>query len=357
MTNLALFVLFLYPALTVSGQISRMICVAFCLLCCHPKIIKKTLEPGLLLFAWFAWAILCSYLSGNFGLSLFGYHKRWEGLSTWALAISFGWLAWRASDLRSILLTLTAICAICLGVMLFIPSMFTNWIYTYVAIASFTSMVACMLMARHFAWICLALPFLFITQNRTMILALSFGLVAYLAINYKKLTRLHWCMIAFIGLAALALVAPKLARINIAGLGKGARIQMAQQAIDHITMKPLMGYGIDTQSKIFGDIKGEREEYHSYVTEDGRILKDFLSTDRAHNTTLDILLQTGFVGLAIWLFILTRMTYRAFSYPSEVNSACLYGIAAFVGFGMLNPTGIPSLFLVCLCVMGMEKKS
>lgn len=356
MIHLALFILFLYPALTVSGQIARMIAIAMCLLCCTPKFQKATKEPGTLLMIWFAWAFLCSLMSDYFTLSLFGFPRRWEGLATWALAISFGWMAWRSASLNAILTTCIMICSICLLTMMIIPELFRDIIYTHIAVAAFVSIVACMLMAKHFAWVVISLPFLYFTQNRTMIVAMAFGVAAYVAVNHKKITKLHWYAIAALSLAVFLAASPKLLRLNPYGIGQGARVQMVQQALDHITMKPFMGYGIDTQSKIFREIKGEREESTIEVMEDGSKVKLMPKTDRAHNFLLDLVLQTGFIGLAIWLFSLTRMGYSAFNNPTQTNLACFYGIAAFMGYGLLNPSGIPSIFLACLCIMGIERK-
>jgi O-antigen ligase len=356
MTHLALLVLFLYPAFTISGQIARMIAVAFCLLCCHPSNVKRLEAPGILLITWFAWSCFCSYLSDNFLLSLFGYHKRWEGLSTWALAISFAWLFWKSSSLNRLFITCSVIILICLSGMVFKPDLYKHYLYGYITISAFITIIACMLMSKHPAFIWISLPFILITQNRSMVLGLACGLFVYIALNYKTFTTRARIILASASVLAVIFITPKVAQLNPNTLGTGARTQIAKQALDFFAMKPLMGYGVDTHSKLFMPPEGEFTESDSYVLEDGRKVRVMHGVDRSHNIILDLALTSGIIGLALWLFMLTRMTYMTFKYPTEVNKACLYGMAAYSGFAMFNPIGIPAHFMACLCVMGIERK-
>jgi len=352
MTHLALFTLFFFPAMTLVGQTARMITVAMCLLCCHPRIEKKLAEPGILLMVWLAWATLCSWYGNSFDMSLFGYYKRFEGLSMWLLAVSFGWLFWRSSSLNRLYLSIGAIFAVCLTVMLIEPKIYGGIIYGHITIAAFAAIGSCILMAKHPAFIACAIPFAFITGNRSIVIALLCGGGCYLALNWKKLPRkLIYAMASLFLIAALG-VLPKLLTMDIRSLGKGVRTQVAMEAVQYIAMKPVMGYGIDTQSTLFG--KNEHEKITHEIR--GRVLELQMDLDRCHNIFLDVTMQTGFVGLAIWLFLLTRMAYRAFCYPSEVNTACLCGMAAFIGFNLANPCGIPSIFLACICITGIEKE-
>lgn len=354
MTHLALFVLFLYPALTVSGQLARMMAVAMCLLCCHPSITKATREPGKLLFVWFLWAVFCSYNSDNFALALYGYSKRWEGLTTWALAISFAWLFWRTSTVNRLIVTLLSIMAVCLLFMLWKPDSYKYLISGNIMIAGFVSVASCLLMSQHPLLICTSLPFIYLTQNRSLLCGVILGGLNYLLINRKLIARKQWARIAALALGMILLAYPKLSKVDLSSLGTGARTQFVAQSVDFITMKPLMGYGIDTQSELFRPITGPMIELQAKQVGD-RVMKRPLSIDRAHNIVLDILLQTGLVGLTIILFIVTRMTYRTFNNPSKVNTACLCGLAGFLGFSLFNPTGIPAIFLACLCIMGIEE--
>jgi len=353
MNHLALLTLFLFPAMTISGQTARMIAVAMCLLCCHPKAEKRLSEPGILLIAWFLWAALCSLLGDHFDMSLFGYYKRFEGLSMWLLAIGFGWLFWRCSTLPRLFLTICAILSICLSVMLIKPEIYKNIIYGHITISAFAAVGSCMLMAKHPAFIACAIPFTFLTSNRSIIFALMFGAGAYLALNFKRLHKEVISTIVTLLAIAVVGVLPKLLTLDLKSLGTGARTAIATKALEHIAIRPVMGYGVDTQSTLFG--KSEHETITQHIR--GKPVAFKVDIDRCHNVFLDIAIQTGLVGLALWLFLLTRMTYRAFSYPSEVNTACLCGIAAFIGFGLWNPTGIPSIFLACVCILGIERKS
>jgi O-antigen ligase len=362
MTNLALVVLFLFPAFTISGQIARSIAVAMCLLCCHPKVEKKLSEPALLLFTWFIWAFFCSYMSDHFQLALFGFHKRFEGLITWILAISFGWLFWRTSSLESLYKACLSILGLCFLVMVFKPDVYKSLIYGHITIAAFVTIICCMLMAKNPAYLAILIPFIFLMQIRSMLLGLGLALIAYGILNRKQIKHLfgsYWTpWLVLIVVLPLILIAaiPKLSTISFSSLGKGARTQFAAQAIQAIAQRPFMGYGIDTLSKVLKPAKTDSEEYTETDRGDGVMIRTIYEVDRTHNFFLDILLQTGFIGLSIWLFILTRITYRTFKNPSTTNQACFYGVAAVIGFAMTNPFGVPAMFLMCLCVLGIEKE-
>jgi O-antigen ligase len=363
MINISLLVLFFFPAFTISGQIARSIAIAMCLLCAHPTIARRLAEPGILLITWFIWAIFCSYQSEYFQLALFGYHKRFEGIITWILALSFGWLFWRTSSLKSLFLYCKIILGICFAVMVFKPEIYKSLIYGHITIAAFASIISCMLISRNIAWIGLAIPFVYLTQVRSMLLAIGLASLAYLALNRHKIKDLFgnnwtpWVVTVIILPLTLIAAYPKLSSMNLRSLGTGARSQFAWQSIEAITLKPFTGYGIDTQSKILKPAIVGSEEYHEHDRGDGVMIKRIFDVDRAHNFFLDILLQTGFIGLILWLFILTRIVYRTFSYPSEINTACMYGACGAISYGLTNPCGIPCLFMLCLCVLGIERDS
>ena len=354
MTSIALLVLFMFPAFTVSGQITRNILIAICLICCHPKVSKKLCEPAILLFTWFIWAVFCSYQSDNFQMSLFGYHKRFEGINTWILALAFGWLFWRTSSLTMLFSNLLLIIFICLSMMIFKPDIYGQIMFGHIAIAAFVTVACSMLMAGRPAFILLTLPFIYLTQNRSIILGATLACVCYFVLNNKAVTKKHF----MIGSAFLILVTllawPKLKGIKPFEMGNGMRTRTAVKAIEFATLKPLTGYGLDTQSTLFGTDDGE---FKIIERPDSSIIKIPYVIDRCHNFFLDILVQTGVIGLILWLFILTRIVYRTFLHPSEVNRACLYGVFSFIGFGLFNPQGCPALFLACVCIIGIENKN
>lgn len=357
MTHLALLVLFIYPALTLSGQLARMITVAFCLLCCHPIKKEKIQAPAILLLAWFAWAFLCSYLSDNFNLAIFGFHKRWEGLNTWALAIAFGWLFWRSSKLERLFVSCGTILAICLLAMIFYPDIYRRIIYGHITISAFVTVVSCMLMALHPACIAISVPFIYFTQQRSMLIGLFLGAVTYLIFNRKAITRTQWISIGIASLVALAVVSPKLIKINPSTFGTGARSQFFNQSIDLFTMKPFTGYGVDTLSTVVKPITGKLAETIKVETRDNKTVDISVQADRAHNILLDIILQTGFVGAVLLILAITRSFCITLKNQSRTNLACLCGIMGFIGFGMLNPTGIPAIFMFCLCLMGIKEEA
>lgn len=345
--------LFLFPAFTVSGQITRNILIAICLLCSHPTMPKKLREPGILLIAWFAWAIFCSFISDNWLMSLFGYHRRFEGLNTWVLAIAFGWLFWRTSHLIRLLGTCLLIMTICLVMMIWKPDIYGQIMFGHIAIAAFVTVASAMMMSERWYAVLIPLPFIYLTQNRSIILGMLAASACYVAMNRKLIHKNQWKVMGAIAILTLFVAWPKLKHVNPSEMGHGMRSQTAVKAIEFATLKPLTGYGIDTQSTLFGSDMGEFNEIRP---SDGRIVKIPFTIDRCHNFFLDILVQTGVIGLILWLFILTRIVYGAFSFPSQVNTACLYGTASAISFSLLNPMGIPSMILLCVCVMGIEKK-
>lgn len=354
MIQLALFVLFLFPAFTVSGQIQRNICIALCLLCCHPKVSMKIREPGILLLVWFVWACLCSFLSDNWLMSLFGFHRRFEGLNAWVLAIAFGYLFWRTSSLKMLYWTLLAIMSICLGTMLIYPDLYGNMIFGHIAIAAFVSVASCILMAWHPAFILCCLPFIALTHNRSMMLAMVAGIVSYAILEFKGLKMpSQWLLLGFITLLGAGMACwPKLSKIDPLTLGTGSRMGMAMASIDAFAVSPWIGYGIDTQSTVFGRNTDEHRDQH--VGE--KVIKRYLILDRCHNWFLDVLMQTGLPGLVLWLFLATRMAFTAYKWHSKHNIACFLGFIGAMAFGSMNPFGIPVLFLLCLCILGVRKE-
>ena len=353
MTHIAYLILFLFPAFTVSGQITRNVCIAIALLCCHPKIVKKMAEPGFLLLTWFIWAIFCSYQSDSWLMSMFGFHRRFEGLNTWILALSFGWLFWRTSNLSRLYALLLLLMAICLFMMLWKPDIYGRIMFGHVAIAAFVTVACSMLMASRPLFALLSLPFIYLTQNRSIIIGIGLTMALYFILNNKAVRRKHLLITASCLILVCFLAWPKLKQFKPSEMGNGFRIQTAQKAIEFATLKPIIGYGVDTQSTLFGvDVN----EFREIRPDETRRIRVPFSIDRCHNFFLDILIQTGVIGLILWLFILTRIVYRVVLCPSQINTACLYGVAGAIGFSLANPMGIPAIFLMCLCIIGIEKE-
>lgn len=359
MTHLALAVLFFYPAYTTSGQIIRMVVVALMLLMIDASKPRKMEAPAMLLLAWFLAACFCSYVGSSFNMSLFGYYKRWEGLPTWGLAIAFGYLFWKSSKLNHLFITCVALLTVCLCIMLFQPNIFQNVIYGHITISAFVTVVACMLMAKNPAYCLAALPFALLTQQRCMLIGIGLAWLAYIGLNFRN--KHLFKIVSFIALATVvcmtAVLAPKLSKLDLSTLGRGARVNMLHQTVDLFTLRPFTGYGIGTLSLVLKQPKGELAETFDHKLSSGKIIKIDKTLDKSHNFFCDILLQTGLLGLVLWLFILTRMVYLTYIFPSQTNVACLLGMAGFIGFSMLNPSGIPAMFMACLCVMGIEKQT
>lgn len=167
------------------------------------------------------------------------------------------------------------------------------------------------------------------TGNRTVWLGLGLELVLVVALLYLRAARLGrpWLpartvavICAVLALAGLAMAA-HVQRERPRALENDLRLQLWPVVIEHIKERPLAGYG-------FGrGLLRESLTARTAVT----------NLWHAHNLFLDVVVQTGVIGLALFLYLLgatVRAGWRLAGAQPALASACGVALVAVVA-GML----------------------
>ena len=152
------------------------------------------------------------------------------------------------------------------------------------------------------------------------LLLVAFGLVGLVFLNKKESVRLP-----VNGDLTLARRLESLANIHQDSMS--SRLFYYQAALDLIKNRPLAGYGLDNQAYYFS----------RYYQPDWAIYEQINRyTDRAHDEWLDVLLTTGCLGLAAWLFFLllsgraARLVFISGSREDKLIAGALaFGLASF----------------------------
>lgn len=150
----------------------------------------------------------------------------------------------------------------------------------------------------------LQLACFFFTSSRGGLLALAavaglmIGRIIFLS-SWKRKTKFY-IVIAFLacllgGIFSMEYFIPGRVRslFDLKSGSLAARVYFFQAASEAILERPVLGYGLETADDIF--IKFYERDW-------GLFGKVGASADRAHNLVLDILLNTGFVGLIFFIF-------------------------------------------------------
>lgn len=307
----------------------------------HPRIAL----PGGLALAWLAWAAWSSWSSPWPALAWFGYYGRYEGLATWIVLFGLA-LAYRAAAPRwGRGLPLDPM-ALVIVVALLVFEIAGKRPWGEVGAGALAALCAVWLHTAATGVGLLALPVLLATGSRAGLVAAVAGIAAWEA------GRWGWrrCLPVVGAIAvAVAVVAPwtpagrKLAGQNWSALGSGARSTMAVIASESAYGAFFRGFGLDTQSRQLAGPMAERPGGEKAVC------------DRAHSLPLDLMLQTGAVGLVLASFALGAAIWYARRWPSHENRAAVGVVVAWAVFGMFNPQGIPAHALMLTCLFVVQK--
>ena len=123
---------------------------------------------------------------------------------------------------------------------------------------------------------------------------------------------------------------------------KGSRVEWIKQTYEKSKKHPFVGFGLDNQSFVLKN-----------PTNKEWISKD--CPDRTHNIFCDIVLQTGYVGLVLFLCTLSSGIYIAYTHDENVVRVCAAGIISYICVGLLNPHGPPSHILFAILIFGLNR--
>lgn len=143
---------------------------------------------------------------------------------------------------------------------------------------------------------------LIMTASRGALVALLVSAVIFFIYWLKHSRLLSWQKLLVFASLGLVFVAALLAfnyfspgrlvsALDFKNGSSAARVNFYTAAVDAISKKPVIGYGLDNAAGVF----------INYYESDWGIYGDInSSTDKAHNLVLDILLQVGFIGLLLF---------------------------------------------------------
>lgn len=178
---------------------------------------------------------------------------------------------------------------------------------------------------------------LFFTASRGGLLAFFFVLTlgvfiilftSRLAIRWKIIIISLTVLVGLSGLAAMEFATPGRFKESF-DLKRGslaARVFFFQAAADAIWQKPIFGYGLENSAEVF--IKYYERDWALY----GQVSAN---ADRAHNLILDILLTSGFFGLALfcaWYYSVFSLGWREIRWGKDkvLALAILLALAGYV---------------------------
>lgn len=188
---------------------------------------------------------------------------------------------------------------------------------------------------------------LYFTQTRGAMVAFIGSVVfsgIVILIKYKKKRMLYSSLILIVLVVGIIIGTGYHKELVNFETGSGAlRVLWAEQTIDAIGQKPLLGYGLEMQEDVlvrhYDPIQGVYSFYN-------------LLTDRVHNEFLDIALTTGVVGLITYLVLIVYTFYRAIKYylSSKDSSQSFIVLGLMSGLFAYLLQGMFSFSVTALCL-------
>ncbi len=176
---------------------------------------------------------------------------------------------------------------------------------------------------------------IFSTFSRSAYLGLAILALIWGIKHYKLLlTGIVFSVLLF---GALATISPNLVyqqwyRFKVNTISKWTaenRLIIAQKSLKLIVQRPIIGYGIENFSLAFPQV----------VSEDDLGLKDIV-VDSAHNLFLDLGVQTGLIGLGIFLAILIVTIKAGLKVKDDFIKASLCVIISFLIIHQFSPVSV-----------------
>lgn len=197
----------------------------------------------------------------------------------------------------------------------------------------------------------LASPACLACNTRGAMLGMVIGILIYCCVIWKHRVKKKVILgiLILVGVIALSPAGRKMAKIDVHTMGTGPRSQWMMQAIQASKERPMLGYGLDTLSHVLKPASG------AFGTGD---LKNPTIADRTHNIFLDMLLQTGWIGLALFVTTVGMAVKCALNHPSVNNAISLSVLGGWIVTGLFNPTGITAtlIMLMALFAIGRDEK-
>lgn len=306
----------------------------------------KIRPVGKLYLVWLAWTAIGCFLSPWPWLAIQGYHSRQEGLIAYITLTIFALLYWQCfEDFMPLFISL-GILGISLPFLSTVmePTTF-NWLCSPpVAQSALFAIGTAILYSMHRSFVILTICGLVNANMRSGLIGAIAGILVYEALTFKgRKKALGWLLTLFVG---LALVLPftklgyKLSKTDFSFAG--SRSQWALAALESAYSMPLTGWGLDVGSEILKPATGPTADKGAVA-------------DKTHNIIYDLLIFTGWPGLALALFIFVYSAFLTWETKNPINITCMSGLAAFAACGFINPLGLPGICLALVCLFGLRK--
>ncbi len=181
---------------------------------------------------------------------------------------------------------------------------------------------------------------IFSTVSRSAYLGLAILGLIWGIKHYKLLlTSIVFSVLLF---GIMAIISPNLVyqqwyRLKVDTISKWTaenRLVIAQKSVKLISQRPLTGYGLENFSLAFPSV----------VTENDLGLKDIV-VDSAHNIFLDLSVQTGLIGLGIFLAILIVTIKAGLKVKDDFIKASFYVIISFLVIHQFSPVSVVPMVL------------
>lgn len=324
-------------------------------------------RSGKLTIAALGWAAICSTFAISPSTAVWGLYGRWEGLVTWLtiFGIAMAIRPMGALPIGSAIVLWTQI-----DMVLRMANPDSAWILTPIACGALSacSFAYLLAMCPVISWIAM-MPLVFSSSRAGLVACIAVAIAVYFCKPRKiKIGRESLFVFASAIVLAGGLMLHPSFRQKIANIGfdfTGSRSQWAMQGITEATRLPLTGHGPDNIHMVITPAIGPTAHANAVA-------------DRTHNVALDILLQTGWIGLALCVavaasaIIALRRSFREVSVfecdidliddteawrSHQSNMAAVAVLAAWTAYGLLNPQGAPSHLLMLAALFQMKGKA
>jgi len=248
------------------------------------------------------------------------------------------------------------------------PNFLASWLLLVIPLSAYLIYKYNQFLSKFFYSLILAAEIicLFLTSSRGALIALLiliviFGIYLTRFIKIEKRSKLilgaSLITFIFLGILIFSLNNPERLRASL-DLKQGslaARVNYYSAAYDAISQKPLFGYGLDNGAQVF---------IPYYKSDWGITANVGVSTDKAHNLILDILIAGGIFALLLFLllyFHFFRLAYRNIfekKYSAESLAISLGGAAYLISllfnFSLVAAEIYFFLFLAILIVINSQ---
>jgi hypothetical protein len=343
MIFLSFLALLACPGLSQNSQVAKLALSTMFLISCREgqRISFETHHK--LYFGWLGMAAISSITSYWPSIAIYGFHYRYEGLLTYIVVTCLAVYYWRNYDTLMVLYLASLIgCTAWLIAKFYLDDETLGWLL--LPPLAISGLSAVMFGATYMISRKASLPFLLfglVAGYRAFLLSAMVSFIIGELI--RRDLKAYWkqTLVVIVAILAVLPFTPLLNKIKNTNFTlSGSRSQWIQQAWVAANHMPLQGYGLDSGSEILKTPKGKTAE------------KDVIS-DRVHNIIFDILLWSGWFGLGMVFMVFWYLCRATYQNLSNVNLACFMGVLCYALFNIVNPSGVPSLAAMLICLFGI----